>query len=262
MKNFFYIAGLGVILSACGGESTTPENNSTDTVQITTDTVAIVPSNAPISPALLAKFKVNSNLPFVQDSAWLGDLELEAALTADEVKYLTFGFVDTDISWSGMSPVEDFLFFDSLAAADEYDAYVETADIGMTVYSDAYVAQKVTLDDSTQILLWVVNHGTADSCPFGAGRVLYGSVLRNNAVASCTILGEDFAGADPPVWDEGLTLVSVKKDGISVWKRYKSGGGETDEEGNELIDETIEDFILGMDANGAWKQEEIVISED
>jgi hypothetical protein len=260
MKKYFYLAGLGLLLSSCGGEST-PGGDSDSTK---TDTVAALPANSAIDPALLAKFTVSTAIPFAQDSAYLASMILNDTnkLTADELRYLSYGFVDTEVSYEGLIPVEDALFFDSLKADGSYDGYIETADIGMMIRSEAHVAQKVKVDDSTDVLLWVVDFGTYEACPYASGKILYGSVLRNGVVTSTTILGEDSGGADAPVWSTTVSLVSMTSNGITVFKTDQNCAGEADEEGNEAVDVSTLDFILSIDENGVWKQEPIVVTEE
>jgi hypothetical protein len=258
MKKYFYFAGLGLLLSSCGGEST-PGGDS-DTTK--TDTVAALPGNTAIDPALLAKFTVSTELPFMQDTAYLAEMILNDTnkLTTDELRYLSYGFVDTEVSYEGLIPVEDAFFFDSLKADGSYEGYIETADIGMMIRSDAHVAQKVKLDDSTDVLLWVVDFGTYEACPYASGRILYGSVLRNGVVTSSTILGEDSGGADAPIWSTTVSLVSMTSQGVSVFKTDHNCAGEADEEGNEAVDVSTVDFILTIDANGVWKQEPVAVT--
>jgi len=256
MKNIFYISSLGLLLSSCGGESATSEN-VTDTAK--TDIAALVPENDEINQALLEKFKISTELPFVQDSVYLANLSYSDtnALTVDEAKYLSFGFVDSDVSYRGLSPVDDFYFFDSLKVNDGYESFMEVIDIGMMIRSDAFIAQKVIVDDSTSILLWIVDYATYEACPYASGKVLYASVLRNNVVTSCTILGEDSSGADAPIWSETLSLLSLTKAGYWVSKRDRNCAGEVDAEENDLVDESSIDYILIIDAKGVWKLEPV-----
>src|SRR5687768_14370396 len=137
MKKYFYLAGLGILLGSCGGSST--PGGDQDTTQ--TDSLAVVPGNIDIDEAaLLAKFTVSTGLPFVQDSAYLPALPKNdtTKLTADEMRYLSFGFVNTEVSYEGLVPVEDALFFDSLHTTGSIDGYMEAVDIGMMIRSDAY----------------------------------------------------------------------------------------------------------------------------
>jgi len=254
MKNIFYISSLGLLLSSCGGESATSEN-VTDTAK--TDTAVLVPENDEINQALLEKFKISTELPFVQDSVYLANLSYSDtnALTVDEAKYLSFGFVDSDASYRGLSPVDDFYFFDSLKVNDEYDSFIEVVDIGMMVRSNAFIAQKIVIDDSTSVLLWIVDFATYEACPYSAGTILYGSVLRNNVVTSCTILGEDSSGADAPIWSETLSVLSMTKAAFSVNKEDRNCGGDVDPEENEIVNESSQIFNLTIDENGSWKLE-------
>lgn len=257
MKNIFYLLGLSLFMLSCGGDAETTNQNSDST---TTDTVAMTTPNIVIDVnALLAKFTTVATIPFQQDSNYLADLELSDsnALTANEAIYLSYGFVDNEISYSGIYPIQDFLFFDSLKTAGEYESYVEVVDIGMMVVSDAFVAQKIILDDSTSVLLWCVSYSTYEACPYSSGTILYATVFKNNVATSCTIVGEDGGGADAPVWSETLSLCSFKVGDYSVWSRDRNCGGDVDEEGNEMVDEFIKEFKLTINPQGVWEVESL-----
>jgi len=253
MKNIFYLTTLALLISS--SETTDHNTDSTNT-----DTVAMRPANIDIDVnALLAKFTIAAPMPFVQDTLYLEGLNLNDtnSLSSDEVKYLSYGFVETDVSYEGLSPVQDVLFFDSLQADGSYESYISAVDIGMMVRSDAFVAQKVIVDDSTSVLLWIVDYATYEACPYASGKILYGSVLRNGEVTSCTILGEDSGGADAPIWSTTLILVSITKTGITVFKTDENCGGEVDEKDQDIVDLSHLDFILTIDENGVWKQEPV-----
>lgn len=257
MKKIFYLAGLGLILTSCGGDAT-PADGTTDSTA--TDTLAMLDSNIVIDvDALLAKFTVSSPLPYMQDTSFLLDAVItdSTALTANEAVYLSYGFVENSISYLSQGPIQDFIFFDSLKTSGEYEQYVEVADIGMMVRSEAFVAQKVVVDDSTTLLLWCVSFATYEACPYSSGTVLYATVLRNNAVTSCTIIGEDSAGADAPIWSETRSVASLKVGDYSVWTEDRNCGGDVDEEGNDMVDESTKEFKLTITPQGVWEVEEL-----
>jgi hypothetical protein len=250
MKNLLYTTGLGILLSACGGESDVV-NTTTDTTQ--TDTTAVAVPNIDIDEsALLAKY-TGVSLPFAQDSAYLDDMAMaeSSKLTADEVRYLSYNFLENDMSYSGKSTIDDVLFFDSLKTNDAYEEYLEILELGMMKDANAFAAQKIALDDSTELLLWYVDFGTYEACPYFAGKNLYASVFRNNAVRSATLVGENSGGGDAPYWSSTLTLFSVENGKMQAVKKDLNGG-DTDEEGNDIVSESVITYSLEI-INGNWQ---------
>ncbi len=252
MKQLIYLIGLGLLLTACGGESTTASTNS-DTTQTDT-TVVMLPNIAIDLNALLSKFTTSTNEPFLQDTLYLAEyvsMSDTTALTTDEIKYLSYNYIENEMSFSGKSSIDDAMFFDSLKANKEYEGYIEVIDIGMMKDAKAYVAQKVVLDETTSLLLWFVDYGTYEACPFASGKVLYASVFQNNEVKSCTLVGEDSSSGDAPYWSSDMTLISISKNKITAVKTERNGG-DTDEEGNEITFEASTEFELTIDVNGVW----------
>lgn len=250
MKKIFYVTAFGLLLVSCGGQSdtTTPVHDS-----IPADSgVVAVPNIAIDINALLAKYTIRSKTPFIQDSTYFekqGMIE-SSALSGDEVKYLSYNFIENDMAYSGKSTIEDVLFFDSLKTNDAYEQYVEVLDIGMMRDANAYAAEKITLDDSTDLLLWYVDFGTYEACPYFAGQNLYASVFRNNEVRSCTLIGEMSGGGDAPYWSETMTLFSVSNGEMLAVKTDRNGGDE-DEAGNEIMTESEAIYFLEI-INGNW----------
>lgn len=253
MKNQLYLFGLGILLASCGGESS--ETTQTADTTKTDSVITKVPNIDIDEEALMAKFTISTVVPWKQDSGFLqtDSIVNNEALTADEAKYLTYGFVDNDMSYQGLMPVDDFLFFDSLKAINEYESYREVADIGMMVMADAYVVQKLKLDDSTTLLLWAVYFATYEACPYSSGTILYASVYKNNEVTSCTIIGEDSGGADAPVWGETLVLSSFENGKYTAVKFDRNCDGETTEDGEDVVTESSVNYTLSINPQGIWE---------
>lgn len=254
MKIHLATIALGLLLTSCGGESGTPAGDS-DTTK--TDTVVVIPNITIDVPSLLAKYPAVSAVPFNQDSAYLAEMEMSdsAKLRADEVRFLSFNFVESDLSYSGKSSIDDALFFDSLKTAGGYESYVEVLDIGMMKDANAYAAQHIALDDSTGLLLWYVDFGTYEACPYFSGKTLYASVFRNNEVKSCTLIGESSGGGDAPYWSETQILFSVEN-GKMIATKTDRNGGDTDEEGNDIVSESLVTYELVI-VDGMWQVTEV-----
>lgn len=243
-----------LLFASCGGD-----NESTETASANDSTVVdTIPADSNIvinQDSLNAVFSMVTELPYIQDTSFLFESVGEDStwLTRDQVQYLTYGFVDSDLSYSGLYHVDDFYFFDSLSNIEgAYEEYLAVLDIGMMAQTNAFAVQQVKVDDSTRIMLWCVNYSTYEACPYASGTILYGTIIRNGHVTSCTILGEDSSGADAPVWGETLILCSLTQEKMSAWKRNKNCYGEQDEEFNDIVEETESNFTITIDEKGVW----------
>lgn len=253
LHSFLFSVSTSSFLMACGGNPETTKHSDTTAVEVI-DSV-VLDSNIIINTdALMAKYSSEITLPFTPDSTWLIDIELTDSnmLTADEAIYLSYGYVTSDISYQATTCVDDFVFFDSLKQHDEYDAYIETVGLGQMVKSDAYVVQKIILNDSTELLLWLVDFATYEACPYSAGRVLYASVWRNGHITSSTIIGEDSGGGDAPYWGGTSVLPNFTSTGFTVTRKEINGEGEVDENDNEIVTTEQYDFILEISPEGVW----------
>jgi len=251
-----------LFIAACGGNAEQTETNNNDTLAVDS---LVLDSNVVIDQdSLKSRFHISSALPYLQDTSYLFDLNGTDStwLARNQIQYLTYGFVDSDISYQGLIPIDDYFFFDSLqhmADSGAYEEYLAVLDIGMMAQTNAFAAQEVIVDDSTKILLWCVNYSTYEACPYASGTILYGTIVRNGRVTSCTILGEDSSGADAPVWGETLTLCSLSKDKMSAWKLNRNCDGETDEEGNDIVTEFETVYTISIDEKGVWVIEASVV---
>lgn len=251
MKKLVYLLPFAVVLTSCGGDATVNDTASDSTK---TDSTAVLNPNISIDLAgLLAKFPASTALPFEQDSAYLVDQTMEDSfkLTGDEAKYLSYNFVESDILFSGKTTIDDVVFFDSLKLSGGYDGYVEVLDLGMMKDANAYAAERLKLDDSTELLMWYIDFGTYEACPYFSGKYLYASIFRNNQITSCIAIGEDSGGGDAPYWSETTTLCAITSGKISA-TRVDRNGGETDEEGNDMVSESTTTFTIQI-VNGQWE---------
>ena len=107
-----------------------------------------------LDPNLLAKFGNTAELPFKSDSVYFDNLTTQSysALTSIEVKQLMPEFLEADFSSQALWDLRNFYQIDSLKNIGEYENYVETLEIGMMKESDAYVDQKIVVDEKTTLL--------------------------------------------------------------------------------------------------------------
>lgn len=252
MKKFLYLLPLAALVASCSGESH-GDGSSDDSTQTDTSTM-VVQSIQVDMDALLAKFPAASDLPFTPDSSYLSEINRadSPVLSDQEVQFLAQNLADNDLSYSASYTLEDVHFFDSLKTDEAYEQYLEVLDIGMMADATAYPYGNLKLDDSTTILLWCVSYHTYEACPYSAGELLFGSVMRHNEIRSCSVIGEDSGGGDAPYWSSTLVLCSLTKNKFTAAK-IDENGGDTDEEGNELSEKSVINYELSVDAHGIWQ---------
>ena len=242
------------VATACGGaDSSTTESENNDSLKIAVDSAVVLENQTIIDlPTLLNKYTIVKSFPFKTDSAYFEDISnnYSTPLSRQEVIFLSNSILSTDFTYTSDYIIADFMFIDSLKAIDKYDGYVDTLDLAMTKESDAFVTEKLILDDSTTLLLWYVTYSTYEACPYGYGAYLFASVLQNDKIISCVQLGEDSGGADAPYWGSTLTTFKLTKTGAKITK-INANGGDEDEDGNEIVESSTENFELLL-VNNVW----------
>lgn len=255
MKKYLVLFIASTLVMSCGGNTENNNNNSTDTLQVEhNDSSSLKPQSivVDVDNMLQTNFSETAKLPYKIGDEFYENLPLEANILAtDFVKFLSQNFVETDLSYSGLSSIQDVVFFDSLKLAEEYESYCEMLDIGMMKDATAHSICQLSMDESTTLLIWFVDFATYEACPYFAGKTVYASVLKNNQIVSCTLIGEDSGGGDAPYWSENLIESTISTNNVKSVK-YDRSGGETDEEGNEIVDESETAYELILSADGMW----------
>lgn len=251
MKKWTLYTFIALIAFSCG-EQTTESSTENSGSKNDVDSSGLTLNLTEETKLLLSYFQP-AEWPYTIDSLYYENLSSEeGTLTAADVKWLTSGFVDSDLSYSAQSVIKDVLYFDSLKIHGEYDAYVDALDIGMMKDANAFALHKLELDDNGYWLIWYVDFTTYEACPYFAGKTIYATAMKNNVATSCTLIGESSGGGDAPYWGENLILTDVFKDLLRVTKIDRSGG-DTDEDGNELVEESILQFEIELSEDGIWQ---------
>lgn len=256
MKKLLYPTVFLLVLNSCGGDSTieSTDKDSSNVAQI--DTLKQI-STLNLDSLFGNQFEVKTTLPYKIDSIYFENLDItQKQLTSDQVKFLSDNLAETDFSYSAKSNVEDVLFFDSLKVNDGYEEYMEILDIGMMKDTTAHAVCEIEVDSSTKFFVWYIDYGTYEACPYFAGKSVYLSTLKNGTITSCNLIAEFSGGGDAPYWSENLITAEIGENKIAITKSDRNGG-DTDEEGNELIDESLLRFELSLNADGTWTTTEI-----
>ena len=163
---------------------------------------------APGLEKLLTHFK-DGSMPIVIDSVYMTKAEKGDSMDGNEVKILSKGWGKIDsIDMSEDNGFKEFYTIDSVKAKGAFAKWAEKLDIGMTKLSNAYALQKIKVDDTNTLLLWALVYSSYEADPVFDGTVVYGSLLKQNQVSNCFMLGEISEGADPP--SEGQTLITSR----------------------------------------------------
>ncbi len=272
MKYTVYFLCLLIALStiiSCSNQSSNPNSSEIiekkDTLAQRADTVVQEPEPEVVkdiepmqSPENLDELLDNTEnidiLPYELDSAMVSILKTSewresSNLNTDIVRYLSSCMQDNDLTIEVDHYINTFVMIDSLRSNDLYEDYISNIYIGMTVYAEANVVDKLILSDSTFLLLWMVYTATYEACPHYSGTQIFGTLFYKNRANATLLLGESSGGGDPPYWSTNLTTSMITDSTIQVYQHVQSGG-EMDENDNEIVERnlnTYEFVIKGAD---------------
>lgn len=226
------------------------------TPEIITEEPDTIPEEIPPFNFEVLKSKAveSLELPFSIDTVFLDKYEnnypMESNMTIREVAFLSSSFVESKpTDWSNHS-AQTFIMIDSLRKNKLYDEYQQNIDIGMMLYAEANTNERITLSNSSYILLWTVYYSTYEACPYASGNIVYGSLFVNDEFMNTAVLGETSGGGDAPYWGDTKVTSIITKDLIITARQERSGGDEDEETGEEIIDETNEVFELIITPEG------------
>ena len=248
MRKIHFII-LGFMVVSCGSGEEETKTNSDDS-----SSVAIVPVDTVVNPEIMytdidldrlfAKAGSKDGNLFIIDSAYIANhakADESSKLTGSEAKLLMSSIVEETAEWK-VDEIADFIFFDSLRANEAVDEYLEAIDIGMTARSEGAIADLLEINDSTTLLLWVIDYNSYEACPYGWGIDLFGSLFVNDRFVNTALIAESSGGADAPVWGETLVTATINNGIIDQHQRDRYG--DVDEEDNEIITMNYKDHQL------------------
>jgi len=218
------------------------------------DTTLLIEINAEIDPELLHRFEASAQAPYFIDSVFLGWLyhNPDSTLTEAEVVYLSFGYVETEISYSGKFHASNVKDSDALHIPDPNSESESTG--------KAYLREKVIVNDGITLLLWHIDFTSAEGCGSSRGALLYASVLVDNVVTSCTVLGENSESGEAGYSGMSTTVFSIEPDATGKVTSTEISTDEDMETGEEATTTTVtlfEFFIL----DGKWEVTKIDTNE-
>lgn len=187
-------------------------------------------------------FKPINRFPIHIDSVLFANIqEKSKPIYKQQIKILSKNLKSIKESYTPDWVIKDFIKIDSLKQINKYQEYSQTLDLGMTQFSEAYALNQFKLD-SINCYTWCIDHSSVEACPHGYGTEVFISFVQKDSVVACYQIAEISGGADAPYWSERNKFASIYKTGTFKFETKEQNGGETDENGFELIDITMNDI--------------------
>ena len=181
--------------------------------QTSTDTLPDMPE------AISGRVNQTLNFPYLLNQDGIDKLDLsDNELSTEEVELLSqYLIVKDGISNIG-NLLNSYFSFNHLIDSIGEEAYNDQIDLGMTQYFDAYLHYRVNLGEHKYYLIWSLDYGTYEACPYYEGQYVLATLCVNDKISNTVYIGEDSGGGDPPymtsvfaggdLWD---TYIEVKR---------------------------------------------------
>lgn len=208
---FIFIA-ISSLLVSCN-TNTSKENANTNSTQADLKLPqAKVAEKADLS-ALLSHFKTNTKFPVIIDSTYISNSSKKDSLGTREVKMLTKKWFKDDLV-SDSGGMKDFYVVDSVKANDSYQQWLDSLkDYAMQPeVENAYGLQKITLADSTTLLVWSLSYSN-EADPSYSNTNIYFTMVYKGSISETFLLGYNSVSADPPNADKTTLVGTLTKDG-------------------------------------------------
>jgi len=176
---------------------------------------SFIEDTLPEMPAEISE-RVNSTIdfPYLLNQDAINKLKLsDNRLTQKEVKLLS-QYLITKQGFSDIeSRLDSYFYYNQLIDSIGEEAYNNQIDLGMTQYFDAYLHDRVNLTKKKYLLIWSLDYGTYEACPFYAGQYVLATMCVDGKVSNTVFIGEDSGGGDPPYMSSVFA-------GSDVWDTY------------------------------------------
>ena len=219
MKTPLIVSCLLIGLVSCG-ETT---DNEKTTINLGSDSPGTNDTQKPVElidslpemPAEISE-RVNGTVhfPYLLNQDAINKLDLsDNVLSKKEVELLSQymvikpGFSDIE------SRLNSYFRFNQLIDSIGEEAYNNQIDLAMTQYFDAYLHYRVNLTKKKYLLIWSLDYGTYEACPYYAGQYVLATMCADGKISSTVFIGEDSGGGDPPYMSSVFA-------GSDVWDTY------------------------------------------
>ncbi len=219
MKNLLLFSLLIYGLTSCG-DTTDDKSATNDSGFVSSGTdnaqepVTDIDTLAEMPSEISDRVNKTINFPYLLNQDAIDNLELsDNVLSQEEVELLSQylivhpGFSDIE------SRLDSYFRFNQLIDSIGEDAYDNQIDLGMTQYFDAYLHYRVNLTEKKYLLIWSLDYGTYEACPYYAGQYILATMCADGKISNTVFIGEDSGGGDPP-------YMSSVYAGSDVWDTY------------------------------------------
>lgn len=206
------IFAIPFILVACSTSEPT-ENKIEPTADIQEVTTEVIPEVELILqdfPEELAELEdkfTQFELPLNINQEFIDSID-GTVLSATQFQYLTQNF-------EPIKAYDDYYLEKSIEMYDlkkkgTYEDYTSSLDIGQLRDAEGYSFGQINLDTAI-IVLWTIEYGSFEACPFYSGSELFATTIQNDSIVKCIQLADFNSGGDPPAFGETYTDVVLSE---------------------------------------------------
>ena len=219
MKYLFFSSLFLFVLFSCGdvtSESTVsiqvePSAIGADNIQKVQTEIDTLPQ---MPGEVLGRVNQTLNFPYLLNQEGISKLDLsDNELSREEVELLSQYLIVKDGFSDIKTRLNSYFSFYHLIDSIGEEAYNDQIDIGMTQYFDAYLHYRVNLGEHKYCLIWSLDYGTYEACPYYEGQYVLATLCVNDKISNTVYIGEDSGGGDPPY----MTSVFA---GVDLWDTY------------------------------------------
>lgn len=198
-----------VITYSCNNAGVSNSNGN----RADTGKVKVVSRTSTPMERLLSHFNETNKFPLVVDSVYIANIDKTDSLGTNELKMLAAHWLEDSLIDGIDYTMKNFYTIDSAKAKHAFDKWAEKLDIGMMKFANAYGLKSIKLDDSTNLLIWALHCSSYEADPFFVFTDIYFTIVYNGTIGKTFLLGEDYAGGDPPSMGNTRINGTLYKDG-------------------------------------------------
>ena len=135
--------------------------------------------------AISGRVNQTLNFPYLLNQDGIDKLDLsDNELSTEEVELLSqYLIVKDGISNIG-NLLNSYFRFNHLIDSIGEEAYNDQIDLGMTQYFDAYLHYRVNLGEHKYYLIWSLDYGTYEACPYYEGQYVLATLCVNDKISN------------------------------------------------------------------------------
>lgn len=216
-----------------GGCQSSGKNNQL--VQVKSELADSLPSEKSLP---LANFSTWEGQKLILDSTFIASVDSFPKLPSEWVKEWSTVFVSKDNDKTPMDWVfHDYFFLDSIRQKGTAESYIESADIGDVITSEARSLYLINIHTGLKILLWSIYHSSYEACPFTSGTEVFATLFVNGNMRETVLIAEYLSSVDAPAYYEKTIFSSYQKALFTIHSTVESGeeDGQSERSENHLV---------------------------